>query len=275
MSSDLYSLLNSARREAQNRNIAHAEKTYLKVIEGIEKKIRSLDFRKMELWTIELWVTKAELLYYKSINPLKGESFKDCLQKRLDCLRYMYKCTKVNDYYHSIYFPRLKEEIKDTILRFGCILPESGNQVVVTCPIYLRRLDRDSEIPWHSLGTSVAMTYDKTSCSICQRDMLDDQCDHVPGEMYDGKQCIILIDKFDIKHVALVSRPKDPQAALFSSYSYSVAEGLDRLSEEDRTRKIKEGLPFVCFLCRDEKLDSSELSPEHFFKMQNLEIEIE
>ena len=154
-------------------------------------------------------------------------------------------------------------------------LPEINKNVVVTCPIYLRRLDSDSEIPFHSMGTSIAITYEKGICSICEKDMLDDDCEHVPGEVYNGKICIMTVEDFEVDHLALVGRPKDPMAALFTNHSFSADEALKKLPEQDRARKIKYGLPFICFLCRDEKLDSSELTPEHFFKMQNLKIEIE
>lgn len=147
MISEVDHLLKSAREELNNHNITNAESLYKKAINIISKKISSVDFRQKQLLTMKLWLTKAELLYFRSTNPIGEETFEDFRNKRLDSLRYLYKCSKVNEYYYSIYHPRLMENIVDTISRFGCILPEINRNVVVTCPIYLRRLDRDSEIP--------------------------------------------------------------------------------------------------------------------------------
>jgi hypothetical protein len=275
MISEVEVLLKSAREHLINHDISKSESLYQKAINIINKKIPSVDFHLKLSLTMKLWTTKAELLYFRSTNPLGDETFEDCRNKRLDCLRYLYKCSKVNDYFYSVFHPRLMEYIKDTICRFGCILPEIDKNVVVTCPIYLRRLDKDSEIPFHSMGTSIAITYEKGICSICEKDMLDDDCEHVPGELYNGETCIMTVEDFEVDHLALVNHPKDPMAALFTNHSFSVSEALEKLPEQERARKIKYDLPFICFLCKDEKLDSSELTPEHFFKMQNLKIEIE
>ena len=267
-------ILNDARQETKGGKWVNAEVLYTKAINEIQHYIKSVDFRKKETWTIKLWVTKAEFLYFESINPKRGETFEDCRNKRLDCLRYLYKCSKLNGESQIVYQTRLIQDLNDTILKFGCILPEKNNQVIVSCPIYLGKIPFIGGIPFNDLGTSIAFSYEKATCSICKRDMLDEECDHVPGETYNGEKCIMTVDDYKPIHLALVKRPKEPMAG-FGSFAFSKESCLERLQPEDRKRKIEENLPFVCFLCRDQKMDTAEITPELFFKMQELPIEIE
>ena len=49
---------------------------------------------------------------------------------------------------------------------------------------------------------------------------------------------------------------------------------MDRLTEEDRVRKVKHNLPFICYFCRDRKNQPSEISVKKFFEMQKISIDI-
>jgi hypothetical protein len=46
-------------------------------------------------------------------------------------------------------------------------------------------------------------------CSICAAG--DFECDHLNGQVYDGKRCYRLITRFDLKEVSLTPRPYDPR----------------------------------------------------------------
>jgi hypothetical protein len=82
--------------------------------------------------------------------------------------------------------------------RFGCTYEaQPGAQTFrLNCPI-----DK-----LHSrVGASIA-AITESKCSICGAGELD--CDHVPGQYYDGDECIRRVTKFvAIDHVALTSNP--------------------------------------------------------------------
>jgi hypothetical protein len=260
---EIQNYLKRAREALKNNETIRAENLYSKVIAKIERKTHNVEFQTRQLWTVKLWVTKAELLFFRSTRPLEADTFEESRKKRLDCLRYLYKCSKMNNDLFSKYYPILQKYAKDTILKFGCILPESNNHVDVSCPIYLR------QTPIGNLGTSYAIKYDKAKCSICGRDMLDDACDHVPGESYDGKECHMNVEDFEALHVILTKRPKDPQAGI-TRISYPKKDMYDKLPPDELKRKIKYNLPLVCFLCRDKQIDPTEITPDGFFSMQDL-----
>jgi hypothetical protein len=46
-------------------------------------------------------------------------------------------------------------------------------------------------------------------CSICGS--ADFECDHINGEVYNGKRCYRLITRFDLKEISLTPRPHDPR----------------------------------------------------------------
>jgi hypothetical protein len=49
----------------------------------------------------------------------------------------------------------------------------------------------------------------KERCSICQRDLKDPCCEHIPGELYFGKMATAIIEKADLVGVSLVENPAD------------------------------------------------------------------
>jgi hypothetical protein len=46
-------------------------------------------------------------------------------------------------------------------------------------------------------------------CSICGA--ADFECDHINGEVYDGKRCHRVITRFDLREISLTPRPHDPR----------------------------------------------------------------
>jgi len=45
-------------------------------------------------------------------------------------------------------------------------------------------------------------------CSICRRDPLE--CEHIPGDEYDGVEALLEVTELKIDHISLVKTPKDP-----------------------------------------------------------------
>ena len=85
--------------------------------------------------------------------------------------------------------------------RFGCRwkVTEDGTSLENSCGV----------LALHArLGLSPGgRTWGK--CSICDAD--DFQCDHVPGEAYEGKLCFRTIVRWDAEEVSLTPRPRDPR----------------------------------------------------------------
>ncbi|MGW1066280.1 hypothetical protein ACWD4F_17405 [Streptomyces aureus] len=65
------------------------------------------------------------------------------------------------------------------------------------CPVDLGHL---------RVGFSVETRVDESECSICGLD--PDECDHVPGASYEGRECLVIITKAQILAVTLVANPR-------------------------------------------------------------------
>lgn len=113
---------------------------------------------------------------------------------------------------------------------FGCQVTFRGNQYWKDCPVVL------SHVPF---GFSIGGSATKR-CSICGQDPLDcthirgkeyenvrcskqfcgcnicfrEKCEHVAGEFYNKVQARHIITKMDLDHVAIVSKPADPDACM-------------------------------------------------------------
>jgi hypothetical protein len=102
--------------------------------------------------------------------------------------------------------------------KFGCRFSYDPDEKVFVngCPIQTL----------HSrIGISIAMTTTGI-CSICEK--RDFQCDHVPGETYDGVLCIRNVDEIlDVDHLALTSDP-DFVESLYRSTRLTEAEVISR-----------------------------------------------
>lgn len=81
--------------------------------------------------------------------------------------------------------------------RIGCEWEPGEDQYTLRCPIFALH---------RPVAHSIAMTM-TTKCSICGAGAL--QCDHLPGETYDGAVCRVAADKIvgGLDHVALTADP--------------------------------------------------------------------
>lgn len=269
MSDIIFDYIKKARRELEERNTIQAELLYTKSIEEINRRIKSVDIQKKRFWMLELWLTLSEFLSMRSDFPKKNETFEESRKLRLDSLRYLHKAiTSSFDYTDESHVEKLNKLQELTIYKFGCILSENGTQLEISCPIYIR-----NSLPFPPT-LSLAFAYEKNLCSICKKDMVDESCNHIPGTEYDGKRCAMMPSNPTLLHTAIVDRPKDPRCMVIE-ISLPKKSFMDKLTEEDRIRKLKHNLPLICYFCRDHNIRPSEISTEKFFEMQKIDIDID
>jgi hypothetical protein len=106
-------------------------------------------------------------------------------------------------------------------VQFGCSVTFSNGQYWDDCPVSLA----------HSrIGMSIGGVVEEAECSICGSNPYD--CPHVTGRMYDGRACVRILKRIDLDHIALVSRPAQPDARI------------ERLSLSNRDLRIALGGDF-------------------------------
>lgn len=258
--SEPYYIIEKARNLVKEKKFDEAEKEYKNAISILEKRLDGSDKSKAELWT-----TKAEYLNFRGSYSKKGEPFEDSRRRRHDAIRYLYKCSKLDGYSREV-SPSLRKLINETIRVWGCIIPENNTHVTISCPIKIRNMGAGK------FGFSVGMLYKRALCSICRQDVLDEGCNHVPGNTYDGKVCHITRDGLEVDHVAMTTSPKDPRC-LFLSIDIPKKEFYEHFTEKQTRNKIQNNLPIVCSFCREGGIDPSEISAQKFFEMQGLSLE--
>jgi hypothetical protein len=80
-------------------------------------------------------------------------------------------------------------------------------------------------------------------CSICGA--RDFECDHIPGESYDGARCVRIIVEWDLREISLVPFPNDPRCyRVFTAYPVEDVE-------QARGRPLLPGEAPLCTHCRD------------------------
>ena len=259
-----YLLLQRAREFAEKKKNNVAVEFYNKAITILEKNFDGSDKSKMELWS-----TKSELLNFQAGYKKPQEKWEDARDRAIESLRYLYKCSKLNDEYSETFSSSIKQVVKQIILTYGCILPEDENNVIISCPIYLKH-----HSPLWAQPTSIAFTYDKAECSICNLDLLDENCSHEVGEKYDGKTCTGIYKDMKVLHLAVVNKPKDPNA-IPNSFSYPKEYFYKHLDKEQLKKAKELGVPLNCHACRDTKYEPNEISVEKFFTMQDLDTNLD
>jgi len=260
-----YLLLQQAREFAKKKKFSEAEKNYAKLIDELKNRLDDSDKSKMELWS-----SKAELLHMKLGYKLKNETWEDARNRGLDCLRYLNKCSNINEEYDEKFKPNIKLVINQIIMTYGCTLPENDTHVVISCPIYLRRHTGAGKY-----STSIAFTYEKACCSICNLDLLDENCPHEVGETYDGKFCGGEYEGIKFQHLALVEKPKDPNAIGTKAIYFPKKEYCEKFDQEELRKAREKGLSLNCHSCRDTKFDPSEITLKMFFEMQGIDLNSE
>jgi len=78
------------------------------------------------------------------------------------------------------------------------------------------------------LTVSVGGRVERALCSVCGQDWVaDGWCEHRPGEVYEGKQCTLIMKEISFYEVSFVNAPADPHAQVVGTVSegYLYGEG--------------------------------------------------
>ncbi|MDR6637429.1 hypothetical protein J2Y68_001067 [Paenarthrobacter nitroguajacolicus] len=86
-----------------------------------------------------------------------------------------------------------------------CALAYAEGVYQHTCPVALAH---------NRVGLSIGAIIEESECSICGLDPDDEECFHVTGRYYDNQQCVVVVTKASMDHVAIVERPDFPDARL-------------------------------------------------------------
>src|SRR5579864_1795297 len=151
-------ILHQARQATQDQQWDKSETLYKELIVILETGANESDENRMNLWT-----TKAEYLQSKPWIH-EEETLEQFRNRILDSIRYIYKCTKLNEEYKKTFTPFLNQTIKQLILTIGCIVSENDTHVIEMCPILIRQNE------FGRMGTSIGAYYEKAVCSICELD---------------------------------------------------------------------------------------------------------
>lgn len=114
----------------------------------------------------------------------------------------------------------------------GCQLNYDGSLYLQSCPVALAHT---------RVGFSPSMVINEADCSICEASI--DDCNHVPGVVYDNVECVRVIKQLDILDIALVGWPAQ-RGARIHEISYSPSELAESLGEE-----FYPGIPVMCDRC--------------------------
>lgn len=97
-----------------------------------------------------------------------------------------------------------------------------GHRLVLSC--YMPRSEQSAPIIT-AIETgvlreaSVGVTVQSAKCSICGTDKVRRRCEHIPGQSYEGKTCVVeLGDPSDAYEISLVAVPAQPKAGVIKAY---------------------------------------------------------
>lgn len=97
-----------------------------------------------------------------------------------------------------------------------------GHRLVLSC--YMPRSEQSAPIIT-AIETgvlreaSVGVAVQSAKCSICGTDKVRRRCEHIPGQSYEGKTCVVeLGDPSDAYEISLVAVPAQPKAGVIKAY---------------------------------------------------------
>lgn len=97
-----------------------------------------------------------------------------------------------------------------------------GHRLVLSC--YMPRSEQSaSTITAIEAGVlreaSVGVAVQSAKCSICGTDKVRQWCEHIPGQSYEGKTCVVeLGEPSDAYEISLVAVPAQPKAGVIKAY---------------------------------------------------------
>ena len=96
-----------------------------------------------------------------------------------------------------------------------------GHRLVLSC--YMPRIEQSAPIITAIEAgvlreASVGVAVQSAKCSICGTDKVRRRCEHIPGQSYEGKTCVVeLGDPSDAYEISLVAVPAQPKAGVVKS----------------------------------------------------------
>jgi hypothetical protein len=115
----------------------------------------------------------------------------------------------------------------------GCRWKSGSECYTLACPIYALH---------RPVAHSVAMTV-ATHCSICGAAAL--QCEHIPGEPYDGQRCYAVVDEIcSVGHIAITADP-----GFLYTWNQTQQQSTARLIQDGIIKRS--GDPAWCTHCQD------------------------
>ena len=99
---------------------------------------------------------------------------------------------------------------------------EEGYRLVLSC--YMPRSEQSAAtITAIEAGVlreaSVGVAVQSAKCGICGTDKVRRRCDHIPGQSYEGKTCVVeLGEPSDAYEISLVAVPAQPKAGVIKAY---------------------------------------------------------
>jgi len=251
-------LTEKARNLSSSNLPFQAEEAYLEVID-ILKTTNKTNSEKAMLWT-----TKAEYLNFRATFLLEGETVEDSRKRLLEAIQLLYKTSKLSKNYKSQVEPNITKLIKHTIIARGCIIPENGETIHISCPINIRNIGAGQ------IGFSIGLYYEKAACSICGLDiLLDSKCNHIIGKKYGDQICHIKAENLVMDHVSLTPSPKDPNCKITELW-IPKRDFYKDFKKEELQEKERKKLPLICNICKLKNIDPKEIDIIKFFQMQNL-----
>ena len=114
----------------------------------------------------------------------------------------------------------------------SCVLAFRDGVYWQECPVALAH---------NRVGLSPRIRVIASHCSICEQD--PEECAHVPGRLYDGHRCLSVITEGEIIDVAVVGRPRSPDARI-TALSLGTSELRSTLGSA-----FKPGIRVLCDRC--------------------------
>lgn len=96
--------------------------------------------------------------------------------------------------------------VRRILFRNDCALAFENGSYHQRCPVALGH---------NRLGVSIGGVIEESECSICGDDPED--CSHITGRAYEGQECVRVIKRFSLDHMAFVANPDFPDARIMSA----------------------------------------------------------
>jgi hypothetical protein len=108
------------------------------------------------------------------------------------------------------------------------------------------------------LTGSVGARTNRAVCSICKQDYVkNSECEHIPGAIYDGQKCVLIMGEFFYDEYSVVNQPADRQSRVLELYYNGETKNIEIQNEYiGNTREVK--LYFPQYESKEERMSSNK-----------------